>query len=441
MSRSRLNLLFAGLPCASALIASTASAQPVGQFLLDRYFPEGTPGYYVEPGVTVQSRMRPEYDAPGIRAGSFIIRPRAIEGIGYNDNVLGSINDKKSSLVINSQASLTANSDWGRNSLGASISVEDSRYPSVNSQNTTVWNGSLGGTYDIGRDQVQLGYTHLSGYVTPTSVDARRYITRPAPYDLDNAHIGYYANFGRFALLPSFDYTQLRFSPADLGTGAQVSQSYQNRNVYRGAVQGRYEFAPQRNAVLEVRTTGTDYVSSTAMQGHNSLGYAVLVGLDYASSAVWRFRGLIGYEIRDFQSSAFKQRTSPVGEANVIWTPTGLTTVTGRVARTIEDSSDPAVAGYDYTSTTISIDHEYLRNVILSGYVGYQRADYIGSPASQTFYSLGVGAAWLIDRNFRLGLNYSLINQTGDTGGSVTSPVRGGSYLQNITLLNLRFQL
>ncbi len=445
MSGSKTRLLCGVLPFAGVLVASAATAQPVGQFLLNRYFPDGIPGYYTEPGVTVQSRVQPEYQPTEIRAGSFIIRPQASEAVGYNDNLLGSTTSKQGGALLNTQASLDAASDWSRNSLSASINVNDTVYPSLPSQNTTIWSGSLGGTYDIGRDQAQAGYTHLSTYESPTGVNSRG-ISAPAPYDLDNVHIGYTSQFGRFSLLPRFDYTQMRFSPATFGSGPPQSQSFQNRNVYLGALETHYEFSPQHNAVLEVSGVGNDYVSATALvPTQNSIGYAVRAGLDYAVNGVWRFRALAGYELREFQSSAYQQQGAPVGEANVIWTPTGLTTVTARVARTIEDTANAStisVTGYDYTSAQLAVDHEYLRNVLLRSYVAYQRADYVGSPATESFYQFGLGATWLLDRNFRLGLNYNFLDHTGDTGGQpLSSPVKGGSYLQNIMMLELHFRI
>ena len=318
------------LPLAGVLAGSAASAQPVGRFLLDGYFPAGIPGYYTEPGVTVLSRVQPDYEPTGVRAGDFILRPQASEAVGFNDNVAGTASGRQASALVNSQASLGVASDWGRDSLGTSVSVSDTLCPALPSQDTTVWSASLGGSYDIGRDQVQLGITHLHTYQLPNSIDSNG-LAVPAPYDIDNLHVGYFAQFGRLALLPRFDDTQLRFSPANSTTGPQQSQSFNNRDIYLGALETRYEFSPQRNAVLEVSGTGTDYVSATApIPGQNSVGYAVRAGVDYVASGLWRLRALVGYEQRDYQSSAYPSRGAPVGEATVVWMPTGLTTVTGR---------------------------------------------------------------------------------------------------------------
>src|SRR4051812_9972952 len=61
---------------------------PRAQYL-ESYFPRGVPGYNEERGVTVLSRLRPLYEQPGIRAGSFMIRPRLDEAFGYDSNPAG----------------------------------------------------------------------------------------------------------------------------------------------------------------------------------------------------------------------------------------------------------------------------------------------------------------------------------------------------------------
>ncbi len=445
----RAAMLLAAAPLIALAMAEAAHAQPVDRYLLDKYFPEGVPGYGTETGVTVRSRLRPDYDPPGVRAGSFMIRPQVSESLGYNDNVLGTTKGK-GSFMANTQAQIAANSNWGRNSLGALITVDDRRLPSVSSQDRTDWTASLGGTYEFGRDQLALAATHISSHQDPTDL-ATFPFDKPLPFTLDNVHAAYTSLFGRFSLVPSFDYTRLRFSNGIVG-GVQANQGFRNRDIFQGAVQLRYEFAPLRNAVVEARGVGTNYVNSSAgatLPG--STGIAVLAGLDYVVSGVWRYRALVGIEQRNFSNPAnattrFKSRTAPIAEGNVIWTPTELTTVTGRIVHTIEDPSDETTQGYDYTSARILVDHEYLRNILLRGYVGLQRADYVGVNFNQTLYQGGASVTWLVNRHARVTLSYDLTDRQGSknvpTGTSFNGlPVSGGNYLQNIYLVQLRVQL
>src|SRR3954452_16466921 len=83
--------------------------------LLSNYFPAGVPGYGTAPGVTVASRMRPDLDPPGLRAGSFLLHPQWEEGLGYDDNVFGSSAGRQGSWILGSRPSLLVGSDWSRN--------------------------------------------------------------------------------------------------------------------------------------------------------------------------------------------------------------------------------------------------------------------------------------------------------------------------------------
>ena len=86
--------------------------------------------------------------------------------------------------------------------------------------------------------------------------------------------------------------------------------------MYQGGVQGRYEFSPNRDAILEVQGAGINYPTATPSQAlPNSTSFAVLAGLDYASSGVWRYRALIGYEQRNY--ATLSNSTTPVQGANL----------------------------------------------------------------------------------------------------------------------------
>jgi hypothetical protein len=73
--------------------------------------------------------------------------------------------------------------------------------------------------------------------------------------------------------------------------------------------------------------------------GHDSTGYQALVALDDDSDAVWRYRVLFGWEVRDFAATLFPPHQAPIAEAELIWSPSGLTTITASLNRSIEDAA------------------------------------------------------------------------------------------------------
>jgi hypothetical protein len=446
-----LGLALVGLSGLVGMLASgPARAQPVDRYLLDRYFPLGVPGYGTEPGVTVTSRVEPEYEAPGVQVGGFIVRPQVSESLGYNSNVLGS-SQPKGSLDVDTQGQVAVNSNWGRNSLGGLVSVENLTYPAQSSQNQTNWTASAGGTYEIGRDVLAMAYTHISTHQTPTDIASFGF-AKPLPFTIDNVHLTYTAPFGRTTLMPYFDFYHLSYSNGTVVGGGSVSQSYRDSNSYQGGVEGKYELWAGQNAILELQAAGINYPNTGLNQAlPNSTSVAVLAGLESTAGGVWQYRALVGYEQRNYatlpnSAVQFKNRSSPIAEASVIWLPTELTTVTGRFLYTIEDPIEESTQGYTYTNAYVLVDQELLRNVRLRGYVGLQHASYV-APYNQTIYQAGMGVTWLLNRNISLSLTYDYANRQGTkttptpllSGGPV--PLSSGNYAQNIALVQVRFKL
>ncbi len=402
-----------------AVRAQTTSAVPS---VLDNYFPNGVPGYGSEAGVTVPSRQRPEYDPLGVRAGSFIIRPEVTQGFGYNDNATGTTHPK-GSIVSETEASVGANSDWGRNSLGGLLTVDSLNYLAQSEQSQTNWTASGGGTYEFGRDILALAYSHQSLHESSNSINNTA-LNVPLPYTLNDFRASYTTQFGRYSFTPNVDYQLLRFGsvPGSVSRAGVIgvigsatgSQSFQDRNVLTGGVTSRYEFAPNRDAVLDLRGTNVNYINpQEAVFGPSRSGNAVtaLAGIEYVSSAVWTYRVLVGYQQREFSSPQFKSHGAPIAEASAYWTPEPRDTVSFRFIRGIEDAADANTSGYVYTGARLAWDHEYLRNVLLQVYGGLERAAYLQSPDIQSIYEAGAAVTYLVNRNVRLTGSYGYTNQ------------------------------
>ncbi len=448
-------MLLAPLLAIPALLPHAARAQPADRYLIDQYFPEGVPGYGDQLGTTVLSRARPEYDPLGIRSGDFIIRPEVDQSIGYNSNFIGQV-PPQASLFEQTSASLRFNSDWKRNSIGGELTVTNEQVPSIPNQSTTQWTASLGGSYQIGRDTLTVSASHLNLYESPTALDVTAFnrpgvlYSAPIPFTMNDVRVSYAVDLGRITLIPNFDYTNLTFSNANLYglngfavpaptngfiLGIPATQGYRDRNLYEGGVTAKYEFAPLRDLLFVVRDTSVDYVNSSQLFGPNRSGNAleVLTGIDYASSAVWRYRVLVGYEVRQFNN--YSSHSSPIFEGNVIWQPTGLTTVTLQALRTIEDAADENIAGYVYTSGRLQVDHELRRNILLNAYTSIQRADYIqANGGNETFYGAGTGVTYLMNRYVHLALTYDFVDHNGANGF-------GPNYIQHIGMLQVRLAM
>ena len=431
-------LLCAGaiLACASPARAQTAVATT--------YFPTGTTGYDQNLGVTVLSRVRPGYEEQGARIGSFTIRPDLDQSIFDNSNVNGFSGGNNASWGSDTAGSVSAQSDWGRNSLESSVGFDHKQFFALPSESYTDWNVGLGGGYTIGDNQLLATYSHSSYHQLGTTIGFERSDT-PALNTTDTGELGYTFNFGRFAVTPTLDVSAYRFGAVTAG-GTQSSQSFLDRNVIAGGVVTRYALTGGTGLLFVVRGTGSNYINPQEGQpSNNSTSALALAGLDYQAESLWRYSLLVGVEHTVFAASQFGSYTAPIVSADVVYTPTGVLTVTGIATRSIQDTDTTASDGYVLSQANLVVDYELLRNILVEGRAGFQYASYIQG-GSQSNETAGGGITWLVNQNVRLSVNDDYSNQSSPNNQIGTLNDEGvsnlsGAYSQNVLLLSLHLGL
>ena len=420
----------------ASAIASISSCQGVQAQLLSDYFPSGVPGYATAPGVTVASRVRPEYDNPGASLGLFMLHPALAENLGYDDNVFGG-SARRGSWLVGTHPSLLLGADHSGDTLGGYFAADDTRYLDQQSQSRTDWTASLGGTLDVGRDKLTLAFAHLSRHQDRTELDALPSDT-PVAWRADDMRASYQIALGRVSVTPGLEFTTWRYGDTTIH-GLPAPQGYRDRNVAQASVTTRYEVAPQRDLVAVIRTLDShDVEPQPGQPTHDFTGYQVLAGLDDKTDGMWGYRLLLGWEVRDFAARQYATHSAPVAEAELVWNPTGLTTVTANLTRTIEAPAQEGVIAYTTTRGRVTVDHEYQRNLLLQLSAGFQHIDYLQGGGTASAFTLGAGATWLINRHMRASATYDFYDQ--HSGVSATLPSTG-SYVRSLALLTLRLGL
>jgi len=457
-SGTRRRLSCIGVALTVLGIPAGAHAQYIGN-----YFPTGVPGFDRDQGVTVLSRLRPLYDEPGVRLGAYTVNARLDESVGYDSNITG-ISRGRSSGFVKTSPSVSANSNWSRNRLGISASLDDYSYFSASGLNYTNYSAAIGGGYTIGRHDLNVAYSHFRQHELGTDIGFVASAT-PLPYDVDAIRTDYTVEAGRFAFSPNIDFRLYQFGNA-LVVGQPANQAFRDRTVLTGGVTTRYELSDQRGILVVLQGINSHYIRPQSTQiSNNSKSVLLLAGIDYQATGLWRYRLLGGVEVRSFASSQYGTRAAPVAEANVIYTPTGLTTLTGIVRREIEDPQTEGVAGYTFTTAGLIVDHEYRRNILLQGRGTFQAAEFLQGAGSTTSYSVGAGVNWLVNRRVRLSADYDFTQQNGSNNGTFigtqisTTPIGSqvntlnapagqqlntlttGTYNRNVVLLGLHLAL
>jgi hypothetical protein len=419
------------LGCTPLCGALVAKAQ-----LLDALFPEGVPGYGTGQGVTVKSRARPEFDPLGIRIDTVMIRPLLGLSTGYDDNVFGGP-AHRGAWEIAAQPSVLASTENSGGSAGLYGSANDVHYLGEPSQNRTDGAAFLGGTVNLGRDKLTLGGGYLAQHEDRTALDALP-SDRPVAFTVENLRASYEAAFGQFTATPSIELDRWRFANTTI-FGVPVSEAARDRSTAQTGVTLRYGWMSGRDVLWVTRVVDTHYDEPAAgVPSNNSTAWQTLLGVDYDDDTVWRYRLLGGVEYREAASAAVASQTTGIAEAEITWSPSGLTTIRATAARGIEDAAQTGLSSYTYTSAQLTVDHEYFRNVLLNGTATVRQASFNQTGGQQVGFAFGTGATWLINRTLRLSLTYDF---TDVRNAHLPAGTVAGDYTRGLTLLALRVGL
>ncbi len=415
-----------------------ARAQVEETPILDQYLPPQTAGGGTDfqPGITVATRTHPLYEAPGVQLGTINLQPELNQSVAWDSNPAGTATPKGSPM-IETNAQVVASMELPITSFRLSANVDNVIYTALPSQSYTNWGFTAGAEHQFGLDDLTANYSHQLVSILPSGLNSAN-IQQPIAMSLDDGVLAYRVHLGTGFITPSVEVDRYSFEDVPIA-GTNLTQSVNNRIVVSPSVTFGYEFATRRTAVLVIRDSDASYTESApGLTNRDYNDFAVLGGLDYDTDAVLRFRALAGYERRTFSSNQFQTIQAPIFEATAIWTPTGLTTVTGTVARRIEAALDNTTTGYTETYGQLRVDHELLPNVVLYAGGGYYFDQY-QSIGNQSLVSAGVGANWLLNREMQLGAGYTFVARTTGSGSAVSA--LGASYTDNRILVNLKLGL
>jgi hypothetical protein len=384
--------------CLLALLPAKSRAQ-----LLERYEPTGIPGYpdWFTDGVPPAPDNG--YEPMPVKVGNVNVDPALTEAAGYDTNVLNS-NKAVGSATIESTGTLHAGTDWARNAIDLAITADDTRYLQAADISHTNWSASAGGRLDVGEDFGTLAYSHADIVALPTDIGTFGY-SKPLRTVIEDGRLGYQMLLGAFTLSPSLEVADYSNSG---GGEAQFGVRRDDRITYSGTVSLAYAWSDTASAVLIGSDTQARFgYTQPHTQNLNYGDASVLAGIDIHPVGVLRYRALIGYEQLDYATTGLHGVAAPAAELDTVWQPTVLTTVTGRVTQSLQNSPGAATGTYTYTAVHARIDHAYLRNLILNAGLDYQSADFTNTTEHQSVFSASAGARWQLNRGLAVAINES----------------------------------
>ena len=368
--------------------------------------------------ISVQQRARPDYDAVGIRAGSFDFYPQLSVAGGYSDNLYYSRNDKVDGGFVVINPAFRLNSDWSRHSVQLQGGAEIRRYFSESPRNQTPWNLGAMAALDIAdairiTPELQAARQYENAFSGETTADTAILSNYLRTYA--GLRSEYTAGQAKFTL--SVNDTNYDFSNVETLSGTVIDQSDRDRNLVRLTGQAQYAFTPSVSVYVQAGYTDTNYDRRLLSGNDNrdSNDYRLIGGFNFDLAGLMRGTIGLGYSRRDFDSPLYRNVSGLSAEGKLEYFPSELTTVTLAVRRVVEDSSIDSSSGYFDNRALLQIDHEFLTNLIASAYGEFSRQDYIRSPLHLDVYRVGISNNYLssnwLSFNFNLAYTSRSVNR------------------------------
>jgi hypothetical protein len=386
--------------------------------------------------VSVRQRPRPDYEATGQKAGGFTVYPRVTVDLEHNDNIYAVATGKTDDNIWRVKPELAVRSDWSRHALGFFAGGNIIRYADNGTEDAEEYTLSANGRVDIARGSNIAGSIQTQHLVEPrTAPTAPTASGAPVEYDLNQGSIVLTKEFNRLRLIgrvedKDFNYDDVRNVA---GTGI-VDQDFRDRNeLYYG---GRAEYAVSPDTALYVSALGNkkDYDSNAVATDRTSDGYVLGVGANFDVSELVRGDIQVGYMKQSYDNAAYKDIDGFNALGRLEWFPTQLTTIGFNGSRTIEESTAPGSPGYVSNNIGASIDHELLRNVLVSAAYSHGKDNYEQIDRSDKRDNFSATATYLLNRRVGLFLTYNYLKQ--DSSGAT----KGASFKDNKLIASVALQ-
>lgn len=404
---------------AATALPGHAAAQNINQYFLDSPIP-----FDVSRGnnVSVLDRPRPDYEAAGVRLGSFLAYPQVKGGAGYTDNVFGQQRGGVDDAFFTIDPKISVASDWSRHALTADAGGKLKRYASYGDKDENGWFADGTGRIDIGDSAIETTARIRKGYQTQASGTFPVNSRQSVPFLQSTLEARGTYQGARFRLIGFADTNRINFDDVRALDGSVIDQDVRDQRVSRGS--GRVEFAatPAAAAFAQVTYTATSYDDRNAIGGfgnRDSREWAAIGGATFDLTALMRGTVGVGYIDRNYKNAVYPKLSGPTFDVRVDYFLTQLTTLTLEAQRNIEDSVSQGITGtltrasggYFVNQVKLRADHELLRNLILHAYGGYETNDFKGVSRFDKIWNAGTGADYFVNRRVGLGTTLDYIDR------------------------------
>lgn len=355
--------------------------------------------------VSVAERPKPEYDALGIRLGSFILNPQLSTSVAYSNNVFNDNNTRRRDIYSSVEPYAGISSDWSVHQVRLTGAADLRRYAREAVRNQNAWYVDLSGRADVSSAlTVTLNGEIDRSYETPFSGDVVANLRVPSRYLRSFSGVRAVYDVGKSRVIGTIDRSAYTFESVEFSDGTARDQRYRNRVTDAGTATYEVGFSPSLSVYGRAEIDQNRYSTlAFGLPNRDSSGYRAVAGTNFDFAGVARGTLAVGYSYRSFRASDLYRNASGLSfEGRGDWFPSELTTVGILAQRRLIDV-DLAGAGTTWDNRArITVDHELLYNMIVTAGAEAGKREYPERAASTSLYRVEVSARYQSSRWFGL---------------------------------------
>lgn len=384
----------------------------------------------------VLDRNRPQYTARGMRAGGFLLYPALNLTADYDSNIFATDTNKEGAFIFEERPELVVESNFPRHALYGRAELRNLNYANHSSEDRTDYYLNSGGRLDITRStNIHADVEYQKDTEDRGSPDAIGVAVEPVDFTRLQLLGELRHHPGKLSLDGGALYQEYRFDNVPLIAGGMQNNKDRDRDLLGGFGRVGYQLSPGYELFLLGLYSNIDYILPVDDNGFNrdSNGYQVEGGLRLELTNVIAGDVSVGYLNRDYDDPSLQTVNGVSTEVNVEWYVSRLTTVRIGGSRRVQETTLNAASGYIDTAFDVAVDHEVLRNLILTAYVRYDKRKYEGITRDDDQYTASGRALYLLNRNVSVGVEYRH-----ETRNSTTF---GEDFSRHVVALTLRGQI
>ncbi|WP_417450175.1 outer membrane beta-barrel protein [Kordiimonas sp.] len=377
-------------------------------------------GAQAEAVKAVYERQRPDYDAPGVRTGSFLFYPTATVEGSYNSNIYAQESNVTDDFIVKVKPSFNLVSDWNNSFFSVNAKADIGRYLDNGGEDYEDYSLGMNGRKDISRGMdVHSNLSYAHGHEDRGAPDSVGSAAEQTKFNVLTAGLGFKRDVSVVSLGVDGEYLKRDFEDsARFGGGAPINNDDRDRERFKGIARVGYELASGYEAFVRMTADRVKYDDSKEDGGpnRNSDGYEVVGGASFDFSGKSKGEFFAGYMKRSFDSDTLGSIDGINFGANLLWNITGLTSFRGAVKRSIEETTVQALdetgtltyaSGVVTTLMSARVEHELRRNLLLNGDVSYTMQSFSRTERDDDIWAAKLGVKYLLNRNFNVNAGYN----------------------------------